>query len=327
MDPRTRARSRPHLAAPSARRGAPFEAVLDVGRPAAGSDAPGHARRPRRPARPHPGRDRRHRRPLPAHERAAVDRRARRLRRRLPAPRGPVRPLHAAIRSRCRRPAGSIRTASTTRPGRPAGRDAEGRPAGQEGRGAPADPGPPASATTRSGSWTAGSRSRCRGAGGRSPARSRDAPGRRSGSAVVAGLGRGVKARTISHDLVGVVGHLEQVEVGSLDRAVGQRACRGSSRAGPPSSARPTRTTGKCADLAGLDQGQRLEQLVQRAEAAGQDHERVGVLHEHHLAGEEVAELDAEVDVRVEALLVGQLDVAADRQSRRPRGSRGWRPP
>ena len=41
----------------------------------------------------------------------------------------------------------------------------------------------------------------------------------------------------------------------------------------------------------------------------------VGVLDEHHLAGEEVAELDAEVDVRVEALLVRQLDVAADRQA------------
>ena len=33
------------------------------------------------------------------------------------------------------------------------------------------------------------------------------------------------------------------------------------------------------------------------------------------LAGEEVAELDAEVDVGVEPLLVGQLDVAADRQA------------
>ena len=51
------------------------------------------------------------------------------------------------------------------------------------------------------------------------------------------------------------------------------------------------------ADLAGLDEGQRLEQLVEGAEAAGQDHEPIGVLDEHHLAREEVAELDAEVDV------------------------------
>ena len=82
-----------------------------------------------------------------------------------------------------------------------------------------------------------------------------------------------------------------------------------------PSSRVPIRTTGKSLDLARLDQRQRLEQLVERPEAARQDHERVGVLHEHDLAGEEVAELDAEVDVRVEALLLRQLDVAADRQA------------
>ncbi len=52
------------------------------------------------------------------------------------------------------------------------------------------------------------------------------------------------------------------------------------------------------AHLAGLDQGQGLEQLVHGPEAAGQDHEAVRVLHEHDLAGEEVAELDAQVDVR-----------------------------
>ena len=68
------------------------------------------------------------------------------------------------------------------------------------------------------------------------------------------------------------------------------------------------------AHLAGLDEGQCLEQLVHRAEAAGQDHERIGVLDEHHLAREEVAEIDAQVHVRVLPLLVGQLDVAADRQ-------------
>ena len=64
-----------------------------------------------------------------------------------------------------------------------------------------------------------------------------------------------------------------------------------------------------------LDQGERLEQLVERPVAARKDHERVGVLHEHDLAREEVAELDAEIDVRVEPLLHRQLDVAADRQA------------
>ena len=66
-------------------------------------------------------------------------------------------------------------------------------------------------------------------------------------------------------------------------------------------------------DLAGLDQRQRLEQLVERPEAARQDHERVRVLHEHRLPGEEVVELDRHVDVGVEVLLHRQLDVAADR--------------
>ena len=69
------------------------------------------------------------------------------------------------------------------------------------------------------------------------------------------------------------------------------------------------------ADLAGLDEGERLEQLVERPEPAGQDDEGVRVLHEHRLAGEEVAELDAEVDVGVERLLVRQLDIAPDREA------------
>ena len=49
------------------------------------------------------------------------------------------------------------------------------------------------------------------------------------------------------------------------------------------------------ADLVRLDQRERLEQLVERAEAAGEDHEAARVAHEHHLAREEVVELEAEV--------------------------------
>ena len=48
-----------------------------------------------------------------------------------------------------------------------------------------------------------------------------------------------------------------------------------------------------------------------RAEAAGEDDERLGVLHEHRLAREEVAEVDADVDPVVHALLEGQLDAEA----------------
>ena len=50
-----------------------------------------------------------------------------------------------------------------------------------------------------------------------------------------------------------------------------------------------------------------------RAEAAGQHDEALRVLHEHRLAGEEVAEVDADVDPLVHALLEGQLDAEPDR--------------
>ena len=57
-----------------------------------------------------------------------------------------------------------------------------------------------------------------------------------------------------------------------------------------------------------------LEQLVERAVAAGADDERARVAHEHHLAGEEVLEVQRDVEVGVRLLLVRELDVAADRQ-------------
>ena len=68
-------------------------------------------------------------------------------------------------------------------------------------------------------------------------------------------------------------------------------------------------------DLAGLCEGQRLEELIEGAQAAGEDDESTRVLDEHVLAHEEVAELHAEVDVLVQLLLAGELDVAADRQA------------
>jgi hypothetical protein len=100
-----------------------------------------------------------------------------------------------------------------------------------------------------------------------------------------------------------------------------RRACRASSRAAAPELA-AHEDHRELVDLAGLHEGQRLEQLVHRPEAAGADDERLRVLDEHRLAGEEVAELDAEVDPLVQALLEGQLDPEPDRQARRPR----WRP-
>ena len=68
-------------------------------------------------------------------------------------------------------------------------------------------------------------------------------------------------------------------------------------------------------DLAGLGQRERLEELIEGAEAAGEDDETTRVLDEHVLADEEIAELDAQVDVPVHRLLVRQLDVASNGQT------------
>ena len=74
-------------------------------------------------------------------------------------------------------------------------------------------------------------------------------------------------------------------------------------------------------DLPRLDEGQRLEELVERAEAAREEDERLGRLHEHRLPGVEVAERHADVAVRVQVLLVRQLDVEADGDAARLLGA------
>ena len=63
-----------------------------------------------------------------------------------------------------------------------------------------------------------------------------------------------------------------------------------------------------------LAEAERVEQLVERAEAAGEDDERGGAQDEVELAHREVVELEAEIgrDVRVGLLLVRQIDVEAD---------------
>jgi hypothetical protein len=58
-----------------------------------------------------------------------------------------------------------------------------------------------------------------------------------------------------------------------------------------------------------------FEQLVERAEAAGKDHEALGGLHEADLARVEVIEREVDVDVGVLVLLVRQVDVEADREA------------
>src|SRR5947209_1571495 len=68
----------------------------------------------------------------------------------------------------------------------------------------------------------------------------------------------------------------------------------------------------KSPDLAGLDQRQRLEQFVKGAEAAREEDEPLGVLHEHGFAAKEVAKVDGDIDIRIDALFSGQLDVATN---------------
>src|SRR5205809_6281779 len=113
--------------------------------------------------------------------------------------------------------------------------------------------------------------------------------------------------------LLRIVGDGHQVEVLWRDRAASEHHLpHPAEQTGPVLG--PIEDDRKVLDLARLGKGQRLEELVEGAQTAGKDDEAASVFDEHVLADEEVAELDAEGDVVVELLLVGQLDVAADRQ-------------
>lgn len=112
----------------------------------------------------------------------------------------------------------------------------------------------------------------------------------------------------------GRIGDDEQVEVFGVDAAIGQHAFADEVEHGFP-VALPHEDDGKVLDLAGLDEGESFEEFVEGAEATGADDEGVGVLDEHDLADEEVAELDELVDEGVGLLLVGEGDVAADGRS------------
>ena len=48
-----------------------------------------------------------------------------------------------------------------------------------------------------------------------------------------------------------------------------------------------------------LDQGERFEQLVERAKPAREDDESVAVLNKHHLADKEVFEFEREGQVKI----------------------------
>src|SRR5262249_44626449 len=71
----------------------------------------------------------------------------------------------------------------------------------------------------------------------------------------------------------------------------------------------------KWSDFAALKQSGGLEQLVERAEAPGQDNVAAGVFDQHHLAHKEVIEFNVLVDVRIGLLLVGKNDIESVRRS------------
>ncbi len=125
-------------------------------------------------------------------------------------------------------------------------------------------------------------------------------------------------ARRRAHDrrdrLGRVVGDAQQLDVVGRDHPWSSSSSRiQRERVGPV--ARADEDDREVEDLPGLDQRQRLEQLVERAESAGEDDEALGRLHEHRLARVEVLERERDVAVRVEPLLVRQEDVEPDREA------------
>src|SRR5919106_3967234 len=110
-----------------------------------------------------------------------------------------------------------------------------------------------------------------------------------------------------------IVGEREQVDVAGRDLALGDHSL-------PNPLDHPAPVVGadehhrELGDLPGLDERERLPELVHGPEAAGEDHEPTRVADEHDLADEEVVELEADVAVGVAALLEGQLDAQPDRQ-------------
>jgi len=122
----------------------------------------------------------------------------------------------------------------------------------------------------------------------------------------------GSRHQEVTH-LGRIVRHGEQVEVVGADVVLAQHAV-----ADPVDQAAPVVAAQEhdreLDDLVGLDQGERLPELVHGAEAAGEDHEPARVADEHDLANEEVVEVERDVAVGVAGLLVRQLDREADRQ-------------
>jgi hypothetical protein len=112
--------------------------------------------------------------------------------------------------------------------------------------------------------------------------------------------------------LIDRVADNQQIDVGS-----GDLARRENRFAHPVQQPIPVRAVEqndrKVAHLPGLHQRQRLEQLIERTESAGEDHERLSILDQHHLAHEKIAERHRCIDIRIEMLFKGEFDIETDR--------------
>src|SRR2546429_3933347 len=67
------------------------------------------------------------------------------------------------------------------------------------------------------------------------------------------------------------------------------------------------------ANLAVLNQSERLKKLVEGADAAGHNDEGVGIFYQQRFANEKVMQPDTTIEIHVGYLLEWQLDVASDR--------------
>src|ERR1700745_3674982 len=66
------------------------------------------------------------------------------------------------------------------------------------------------------------------------------------------------------------------------------------------------------ADLAVLNQSERLEELVERPDAAGHNDEGVGIFYQQRFANEKIMQPDTTIEIHVGYLLEWQLDGASN---------------
>src|SRR6266567_4704382 len=113
-------------------------------------------------------------------------------------------------------------------------------------------------------------------------------------------------------NLLGVIREHQQADIFLADLVSGQHGITNPVNQ-PAPELRIIENDGEVAHFLRLDERQRFKQFIHRAEAAGEDHERLRVFNEHGLAHEKVAEVERDIQVAIRSLLEGQLDVTANR--------------